>query len=651
MRRLSTIFTICITCFSSYGQDVFSEPDPARFWINNYLEAIRKDFFGPTIHARNMYHISAVLYDTYWVYNPDVGEPLFLNKEINGVDFSIGEFEPVGNRDSCLLVSLNYAAFHLLKLRFAEYSSKVRNMDDFIFALEDLGLNPGYGNSDYSAGSPAALGVYIAEKMYEFGLEEGAGDLDGYESDFQPLNRRMKPNVPGNPNLTHCNHWQPLAVREYIEEKGWDSTIPDWFILAIPSEDNFLTPHWGNLRPFAMTDRHKTTFSNKAGDFNVYNDPGAPPQILKTDNFEQWEEYKWNFLLLASWSSQLDPADEVKINISPGAIGPTSGLLPDSFEDYQDFYDLENGGVKTKPQKKNPYTGKPYKDNWVKRGDYARCIAEFWVDAIGTYSPPGHWIKMLHEISDSPGFERKWKGKGPELSKLEWSIKSQLALTGGLHDAGMSAWSIKAYYDYIRPISAIRWMADNGQSSDSTLDNYHRFGLPLIDGFIELVDKKDPLVGENREHLNKIKIRSWKGPDYINDPEKDKAGVDWILAENWWPYQRYSFVTPPFAGYVSGHSCFSIASAEILEFITGSAYFPGGIKEVTLETDFLDFEDGPSEPITLQWATYREAADETCLSRVWGGIHPPVDDVEGRKVGEEVAETVEDFVDQLFKNK
>jgi len=47
----------------------------------------------------------------------------------------------------------------------------------------------------------------------------------------------------------------------------------------------------------------------------------------------------------------------------------------------------------------------------------------------------------------------------------------------------------------------------------------------------------------------------------INDPATEMAGVDWILAENWWPYQRPTFVTPPFAGFVSGHSTFSRAAA------------------------------------------------------------------------------------------
>jgi hypothetical protein len=103
--------------------------------------------------------------------------------------------------------------------------------------------------------------------------------------------------------------------------------------------------------------------------------------------------------------------------------------------------------------------------------------------------------------------------------------------------------------------------------------------------------------------------------------------VDWI------PYQRATFVTPAFAGFVSGHSTFSRASAEVLTAITGSEYFPGGIGEWSFEPDALEFEAGPEQPITLQWATFADAADQAGLSRLFGGIHISADDLAGRKVG------------------
>ena len=130
---------------------------------------------------------------------------------------------------------------------------------------------------------------------------------------------------------------------------------------------------------------------------------------------------------------------------------------------------------------------------------------------------------------------------------------------------------------------------------------------------------------------------AWKGPEYITEPALTNAGVGWIRAQEWWPYQRPTFVTPPFAGYVSGHSTFSRAAAEVLCLLTGDEYFPGGMGSFPIAAhEFLVFEDGPSENFELQWATYRDAADQSALSRIWGGIHPPQDDFPGRSIGQVV---------------
>ena len=203
-----------------------------------------------------------------------------------------------------------------------------------------------------------------------------------------------------------------------------------------------------------------------------------------------------------------------------------------------------------------------------------------------------------------------------------------------MHDAAITAWGIKGWYDYIRPISSLRAMADRGQSSDPDGASYHVHGLPLVPGRIEVVGPEDDLAGAAKEHVGKIKVYAWRGPDYIEDPATDEAGVGWILAENWWPYQRPTFVTPPFAGYVSGHSTYSRAAAEVLTALTGDPFFPGGMSGFEIEAnEFLVFEEGPSVDMTLQWASYRDAADQCSLSRIWGGIHPPVDDIPGRLIG------------------
>ena len=111
-------------------------------------------------------------------------------------------------------------------------------------------------------------------------------------------------------------------------------------------------------------------------------------------------------------------------------------------------------------------------------------------------------------------------------------------------------------------------------------------------------------------------------------------------------------MTPPFAGYVSGHSTYSSAAAVILESLTGDPFFPGGKSEFSITKDqFLVFEKGPSQDLVLEWATYRDAADQCSLSRIWGGIHPPVDDIPGRIIGQEVGAKAFDKAKELFESQ
>ena len=97
-------------------------------------------------------------------------------------------------------------------------------------------------------------------------------------------------------------------------------------------------------------------------------------------------------------------------------------------------------------------------------------------------------------------------------------------------------------------------------------------GLNLLKVLLSFVGPDDALVGPENENLNKIKVLSWRGHQYIKNTDTDYAKVGWILAEDWWPYQRSTFVTPNFAGYVSGHSTYSRAAAEVLTLITGCEY-------------------------------------------------------------------------------
>lgn len=431
---------------------------------------------------------------------------------------------------------------------------------------------------------------------------------------------------PGNPDILDPNRWQPLFLETFIDQSG--NVVPS-------GAANFLSPEWGNVVPFSLHTKDLSIYERNGDFYKFYHDPGPPPFLQSSG---EGEAYKWGFTLVARWSGHLSNEDGVMIDISPNSIGNLEiSQYPTAISQYPSFYDFDNGGDISTGRTVNPKTGLPYAPQIVSRGDYTRVLAEFWADGPASETPPGHWFTILNTVVDNPLLERKFKGEGEVLDPLEWDVKAYFILGGAMHDVAITAWGIKGWYDYIRPVSALRCMADQGQSSDESLPNYDAAGIPLQEGFIELVKPGDPLEGSAGENIDKIKIFTWRGPGYIADPTVDEAGVGWILAENWWPYQRPTFVTPPFAGYISGHSTFSRAAAEVLTLFTGDPYFPGGIGEFIAEKNlFLVFEEGPEEDIILQWATYRDAADQCSLSRIWGGIHPPGDDIPGRFIGREI---------------
>ena len=181
----------------------------------------------------------------------------------------------------------------------------------------------------------------------------------------------------------------------------------------------------------------------------------------------------------------------------------------------------------------------------------------------------------------------------------------------------------------------IRYMGGLGQSSDPNGPSYNSEGLPLVAGLVEVVTKETTAPGQRHAalagHEGQIAVKSWLGNP--KDPATQTGGVGWILAANWVPYQASTFVTPAFAAYFSGHSTFSRAAAEVVTAFTGSPFFPGGLAQYTVKQGSLKFEAGPTADVTLQWATYYDAADQAGLSRLYGGIHISADDLYGRLAG------------------
>jgi hypothetical protein len=98
----------------------------------------------------------------------------------------------------------------------------------------------------------------------------------------------------------------------------------------------------------------------------------------------------------------------------------------------------------------------------------------------------------------------------------------------------------------------------------------------------------------------------------------------------WMPYLQ----TPPFPEYTSGHSAISAAAAEVLTGIYGDNFA------------FLDTADLRYIGMQRQFSSFRAAAAESSISRVYGGIHyrftADTSAAQGRRVGELVLRKLKD---------
>jgi len=557
----------------------------ARVWDEQLLSLIRQVIPAPTVHARNLFHLSAAMWDA-WAAYAEEADGYFVTEKLSADD----EGERHGAREA----AISFAAYRLLLWRYADVGELATAQDELDATMASLCYRSDYVTAD--GDSAAALGNRIAATVIAAGLEDGSNESERYaDAAYRPTNEPLVVADPGAP-MVDPNRWQPLSLGQQIAQNG----------LLIPGKvQTFIGPHWGHVAAFAMP----------PSEVGTPIDPGPPPLLGDPASDA---EFKQQAVEIIALGAQLDPSDGVMVDIGPAAMG-----------------DNPLGTNEGRGYANNPVTGEPYAADRVLRADYARAVVEFWADGPESETPPGHWNVVANYVSDAPGIEHRLGGDGPVLDRLEWDVKLYFALNGAVHDAAIAAWGVKGHYDSARPISMIRYMGGLGQSSAPDGPAYDPDGLPLVPGLVEVITDASSASGERhahlRDHVGEIAVLAWRGPP--EDPETDTSGVDWIRAVEWVPYQRPTFVTPAFAGYVSGHSTFSRAGAEVMTAITGNAFFPGGLGEWSVEAGSFIHEEGPTQDLILQWATYHDAADQAGLSRLYGGIHIPADDVAGRLMG------------------
>ncbi|MDB6016880.1 MAG: hypothetical protein JWR19_1369 [Pedosphaera sp.] len=572
----------------------------ARVWDEQILSAIRIDLPNPPVHARNLFHLSTAMYDAWAAYDTNAVGYIYHAKS-TAVDVAAARRE-----------AISYAAYRILRERY----QLSRNASTTLAALDAQMATLGYDPNNLSTdtATPAGVGNSVAGAVSAYFIQDGAlqtgfyqdypPDQGGYAPVNQPLVTADSGTIAVDPN-----RWQPLSITNGATQNG----------LPVPSIQTFLGSQWKAVRPFALA----------RSDTNLpWIDPGPPPQLGGVGD----AQYRSEVVDIISHSSQMTPDDGVVIDISPGVFGNNSLGTNDG-----------TGHAV------NPATGLPYPSNPVKRGDFTRVLAEFWADGPNSETPPGHWNTIANAVSDNPSFSKQFGGVGPVLNDLEWEVKLYFALNAAVHDAACAAWTLKRQYDGWRPVEAIRYMGQLGQSSDPNGASYNTNGLPIVPGLIEVVTAETSQTGGRHEGLPVGAVAIFAWPGQPASPATQYSGVHWILAANWLPYQKKTFVTPAFPGYISGHSTFSRSAAEVLTGITGSPFFPGGLSFfISHATNSLTFELGPSQDVQLQWGTYFDAADQAGLSRLWGGIHVSVDDLTGRKVGSQCGQAAWALAQKYF---
>lgn len=231
-----------------------------------------------------------------------------------------------------------------------------------------------------------------------------------------------------------------------------------------------------------------------------------------------------------------------------------------------------------------------------------KAIVEFMRDGPRSTGQSGHWLRFAQAVSRR------------DQQDLARDVKLFFAVAAVCFDAFIAAWDAKRAYDSSRPWTLVRVMYAGKQ------------------------------------------VRGWKGPG---------QGVGDVPAEQWHPYSPASFVTPPFPGYVSGHSTVSGAAAKTLERFTSSDRFEdedarraGVLTEKGASHAAMQSVDGKAAKadeaacdVVLKLPTFSATAELAGFSRVLGGYHIQSDNLEGLKLGRAVAEVSWARTTALFEGR
>src|ERR687895_745336 len=116
----------------------------ARVWDDALLDAIRRDVPAPTVHARNLFHTSAAMWDAWAAYDP-VADGYFVTEK-----------HAAGDVQAAREAAMSFAAYRVLLHRYATAAGLGETFSQLAATMGSLCYRLDYVSTE--GDSPAALG-------------------------------------------------------------------------------------------------------------------------------------------------------------------------------------------------------------------------------------------------------------------------------------------------------------------------------------------------------------------------------------------------------------------------------------------------------------------------------------------------------------
>ncbi|WP_019509575.1 DUF6851 domain-containing protein [Pleurocapsa sp. PCC 7319] len=344
-------------------------------WDRAVQQAVIESAPGPTVASRAYGMVHTAIFDAWAAYDP-TAIATQLGDDLQRPETEITE----ANKSE----AMSFAAYRVLTELFPEQT------EIFDELMAELGLDP--NNTTTDTATAAGIGNVSAEALLEFRSQDGSNqtgddpngtpgapysDISGYEP-FNPI---------GDP--IEIERWTPELV-PIDAEPGQENTI-----------QNFLTPHWGDITPFALESGEQFR-------------PEAPEPFLLVEGDVDLDEQ----------TITLEDTGEV-LPITRDLIGDV--INPEFIEQTEQVIDFSAGLT-----------------------DEQKLIAEFWEDPGGTSFPPGTWMSFGEFVS------------ARDDNTLDEDAQLFFGLGNAVFDAGVATWEAKTYYDYARPVRTVRELGELG---------------------------------------------------------------------------------------------------------------------------------------------------------------------------------------------